>query len=115
MVGISFVTFSAKRGGGIGSEFENDLIRIFSDIQIDLFPPKKFEAWTKKGEMPFVKGGGCAVEGISVYLLKLIHSSVVSSAHTGSNPKHTIYAFSACIIEIVMRKEQKRPGLPHYF
>ena len=28
-------------------------------------------------------------------------------AAPGSNPKHTIYAFSICIIEIVMRKGEK--------
>ena len=51
-----------QKGRGIGSEFENDLIRILSDIQIDLFPPKKFEDWTKKGEVPFVKGGGAQLK-----------------------------------------------------
>ena len=41
------------------------------------------------------------------------HSFVVSSAPTikaasGSNPKHTIYTFSNCIIEIVMKKDENK-------
>ena len=47
------------------------------------------------------------------------HSSVVLSAPTilrypGSNPKHTMYAFSICIIEIVREKDknkQKEAGI----
>ena len=29
-------------------------------------------------------------------------------AAAGSNPKHTIYAFSVCIIEIVMEKDKNK-------
>ena len=34
-------------------------------------------------------------------------SSYYTSAAAGLNPKHTIYAFSICIIEIVMSKKDK--------
>ena len=44
---------------------------------------------------------------------------IVCAYHTaaaGSNPKHTIYAFSICIIEIVMRKGRKKEtGIGPFF
>ena len=40
------------------------------------------------------------------------------SAAVGSNPKHTIYTFSICFVEIVLRKgrkwTKKRPGLTQF-
>ena len=58
--------------------------------------------------------------GNNCWVLGGSHSSVVSSAPTaaaGSNPEHTNYTFSICIIEIVMRKgwkeTKKKPGLAH--
>ena len=60
--------------------------------------------------------------GNNCWVLGGSHSSVVSSAPTvaaGSNPEHTNYTFSICIIEIVMRKgwkeTKKKPGLAHFF